>query len=173
MYDLILSSSCSINCLHFIYRYKLLDHIQDIDHIRSNASNTERKCWNSASFSVSLQNTRFLDLFFKLFYAYSFACVQSCFSPVRLCVTPLTVALQASLSMGFSRQEYWSGLSCPSPRNLPNPEIEPMSLTSSELAGRFFTTSATWEAPHWFYKTNVFSVVMYGCESCTKKKAEC
>jgi len=47
--------------------------------IRSNASNTERKCWNSASFSVSLQITRFLDLFFKLFYAYSFACVlQSC-----------------------------------------------------------------------------------------------
>ena len=91
--------------------------------IRSNASNTERKCWNSASFSVSLQNTRFLDLFFKLLYAYSFACVLSCFSPV--CATPWTVAHQASLSVGFSRQEYWSGLSCPPPGDPPNPEIKP------------------------------------------------
>ena len=139
--------------------------------IRYNASNTERKCWNSASFSVSLQNTRFLDLFFKLLYAYSFACVLSCFSPV--CATPWTVAHQASLSMGFSRQEYWSGLSCPPPGDPPNPEIKPVSLTSPELAGGFFTTSTTWEAPNWFYRTNIFSVVMYGCESCTKKKAEC
>ena len=49
--------------------------------------------------------------------------------------------------MGFSRQEYWSGLPCPSPGDLPDPGVEPTSLTSPELAGRFFTTSATWEAP--------------------------
>ena len=48
--------------------------------------------------------------------------------------------------MGFSRQEYWNGLLCPTPWDL-NPEIETMSLTSPALAGRFFTTSATWEAP--------------------------
>ena len=48
--------------------------------------------------------------------------------------------------MGFSRQEYWSGLPCPPPGDLPDPEIEPMSLTSLALAGGFFTTSATWEA---------------------------
>ena len=48
--------------------------------------------------------------------------------------------------MGFSRQEYWSGLPCPPPGDLPNPGIEPVSLTSPALAGRFFTTSATWEA---------------------------
>ena len=48
--------------------------------------------------------------------------------------------------MGFSRQEYWSGLPCPSPRDLPNPGIKPTSLTSPALAGRFFTTSTTWEA---------------------------
>ena len=41
--------------------------------------------------------------------------------------TPWTVALQAPLSMGFFRQEYWSGLPCPSPGNLPNPGIEPVS----------------------------------------------
>ena len=58
----------------------------------------------------------------------------------------LYVAHQAPLSMGFSRQEYWSGLPCPPPEDLPNPGIEPRSLTSSVLArGFFFTTSATWE----------------------------
>ena len=41
------------------------------------------------------------------------------------CVTPWTVARQAPLSMGFSRQEYWSGLPCPSPGDLPNPGIQP------------------------------------------------
>ena len=59
----------------------------------------------------------------------------------------MIVTSQAPLSMGFSRQEYWSGLPCPPPGDLPNPGIEPVSLTSPALAGRFFTTSATWEAP--------------------------
>ena len=48
--------------------------------------------------------------------------------------------------MGFSRDEYWSGLPCPPPGDLPNPGIEPESLMFPALAGRFFTTSATWEA---------------------------
>ena len=48
---------------------------------------------------------------------------------------------------GFSRQEYWRGLPCPPPGDLPNPEITPASLTSPALAGGFFTTTATWEAP--------------------------
>ena len=43
-------------------------------------------------------------------------------------------------STGFSRQEYWSGLPCPPPRDLPDPGIEPGSLISPTLAGRFFTT---------------------------------
>ena len=46
----------------------------------------------------------------------------------------------------FSRQEYWRGLPFPSPGDLLDPGIEPVSLMSPELAGRFFTTSATWEA---------------------------
>ena len=58
----------------------------------------------------------------------------------------LYVACQASLSMGFSVQECWSGLPCPPPRDLPNLRIKPESLMSPALAGRFFTTSATWEA---------------------------
>ena len=67
----------------------------------------------------------------------------SLFSRVRLCATLWTVAHQAPLSMGFSRQEYWSGLPCPPPGDLPDPGIEPASLTSSALAGRFFTPSTT------------------------------
>ena len=53
--------------------------------------------------------------------------------------------------MGLSRQEYWTGLPCPPPGYPPNPEIKPMSLMSSALACRFFTTSTTGEAPdmHW------------------------
>jgi len=56
------------------------------------------------------------------------------------------VARQAPLSMGFSRQEYWSGLACPPPEGLPDPGIELASLTSPASAGEFFTSSATWEA---------------------------
>ena len=74
------------------------------------------------------------------------ACVLSHISPIRLCATSWTIAHQAPLSMGFPRQEYWSGLPCPSPGDLPNPGVEPVSLMSPALADRFFTTSATWEA---------------------------
>ena len=59
-------------------------------------------------------------------------------------VTLWTIAHQAPLSLGFSRQEYWSGLPCPPPGDLPNPGINPASLTSPALAGRFFTSGATW-----------------------------
>ena len=72
--------------------------------------------------------------------------VLCCFSHVQLFETPWTVACQAPLPMGFSRQEYWSGLPFPSPGDLPDPGIEPASLSSSALAGMFFTTSTTWEA---------------------------
>ena len=66
----------------------------------------------------------------------------SCFCSVRLFVTSWTVACQTPLSMGFSRQEYWSGLSCPPPRDLPDAGIESMSHVSC-LVSRFFTTSST------------------------------
>ena len=54
---------------------------------------------------------------------------------------------QTPLSMGFSRQEYWSGLPCPHPGDLPDPGIELASLASPVLTGGFFTTSTAWEAP--------------------------
>ena len=68
--------------------------------------------------------------------------LQSC---PTLC-DPWTVAPQAPLLMGFSRQEFWSGLPFPSSGDLPDPGIEPTALMSPVLAGGFFTTSATWEA---------------------------
>ena len=74
------------------------------------------------------------------------ASVLSCFSHVWLFVTLWTVARQAPLSIGFSRQEYWSGLLCPPPGDLSDPGIGSASLRSPALAGRFFTTSTTWEA---------------------------
>ena len=60
-------------------------------------------------------------------------------SPVQLFMTLWTVARQAPLSMGFSRQEYWRGLPFPSPREFPNPGIKPTSLVSPALTSGFFT----------------------------------
>ena len=68
------------------------------------------------------------------------------FGHVQLFAALWTVASQAPLLMVFSRQEYWSGLPCPPPEDLPVPGIEPMSLMSPGLAGMFFTTTATQEA---------------------------
>ena len=75
-------------------------------------------------------------------------CVLSRSSRVRLCASQWAVSCQASLSTGFSRQEYWGGLPCPPPGDLPDPGTEPVSLESPALAGRFFTTSVTSEAPN-------------------------
>ena len=73
-------------------------------------------------------------------------CVCVCVFTHQLFATPWTVARQAPLSMEFSRQKYWSGLPFPSPGDLPNPGIEPMSLAPPALAGVFFITGATREA---------------------------
>ena len=62
----------------------------------------------------------------------------SCLSRVPLIAMQGTIAFQALLSMGFFRQEYCSGLPCPSPGNLPDPGIKPAFLMSPALAGRFF-----------------------------------
>ena len=73
------------------------------------------------------------------------ACVLSRHSCVRLLVTLWTIAHQSPLSIGFSRQEHWSGLPCPPPGYLPNPGLKPVPLKSPALADGFFTTSTTWE----------------------------
>ena len=79
-----------------------------------------------------------------LYLGFMHSCEINCFSSVWLCNLQ-TVASQATLSMGFSRQEYWSGLPCLPSGDLPDPGKEPTFLTSPALAGRFFSTSVTWE----------------------------
>ena len=69
------------------------------------------------------------------------ACLLSCFSCVGLFGTLLAVARQAPLSVGFSRQEYWSGLPCPPPGDLVNSGIQAPSLKSPTLAGGFLPLS--------------------------------
>ena len=66
-------------------------------------------------------------------------------SHVQLLATPWTIAHQAPLSMRFSRHEYWNGLTFLLQGIFPDPGIEPASIMSPALAGRFFTTSASWE----------------------------
>ena len=96
-------------------------------------------CHRNYRISVSISTERQLGCWRGLL------CAPSRFSRVRLFETPWTIARQAPLSMGFSRQEYWSGLPYPSPG------INPVPLMSAALIARFFTTSATWEARglHW------------------------
>ena len=81
-------------------------------------------------------------------------CMLSHFSHVWLFVTWWTVACQAPLFMGSSRQECWSGLPCPPPGNLLNPGIKIASPMSPALADRFFIISTTWEAPCFVYTSN-------------------
>ena len=98
--------------------------------------------------------------------------VDSRLHPVHACyaasvvsdfATTWTVARQAPLSMEFSWQEYWSGLPCPPPGDLPDPEIKTTSLPSPALAGMFFTISATWEAPipttNWSHETTLIPYI--------------
>ena len=73
----------------------------------------------------------------------------ACAESLQSCPTFLslwTIVRQVPLSMGFSRQEYWNGFSCPPPGDLPNPAIKAETLMPPASSARYFTTSATWEA---------------------------
>ena len=101
-------------------------------------------------YNPSLSCCATLDKLFNLFELQCFQLSNSFLHNVCMCmlsggqllVTPWTVAYQAPLSLGFSRQEYWSGLPFPSPGDLPDPGIEPASLMSPALAGGLFTTES-------------------------------
>ena len=104
------------------------------------------------------QNLVAADLCFALYLCFALLCfallmlcfdyaLLSSFSHVQLFTDLWTVVCQTLLSMGFLRQEYWSGSPCPSPGDFPNPGIQPMFLISPALIDGFFTTSITWDAP--------------------------
>ena len=76
---------------------------------------------------------------------------------------PWTVARQALLSMGFSRQEYWSGFPFPPPGDLSDSRIKPTSFKSPALSGGFFTTSAPWEAQWTSIQDGCFAVSFVIC----------
>ena len=78
--------------------------------------------------------------------AYACGCAKSLLLCLTLC-NPMNCSPPGSSVHGFSRQEYWSGLPCPPPGDLPDPGIKPAFLLSPALAGRFFTTSASF--PGW------------------------
>ena len=96
--------------------------------------------WSVASLKL-FSNHRLI-----IFSFVNVSCMLICLSHVRLFVTPWTVALQAPLSMGFSRQEYRGGLPCPPPGDLPDPGVEPVSFMSPALADGPFTTLTTQDA---------------------------
>ena len=102
----------------------------------------DRGAWWAAIYGVAQSQTQLMRLSSSSSIN-SKQCVCVC-SGAELCLfsDPWTVASQASLSMGFSRQEYWSGLPFLTPGDLPNSGIEHASLASPALAGVFFTTSA-------------------------------
>ena len=77
-------------------------------------------------------------------------CAQS-LSHFQLIVTSCTIACQAPLSMGFSRQEYWSVLPSPPAGDLPDPETKPTSLLSSAVSDGFFYNEATWEVSYYYF----------------------
>ena len=84
-----------------------------------------------AAISSKFPNSAFLRLYWtgtRPSAFMFFACVLSHFSRVRLCAIPWTVARQAPLSMGFFSQEYWNGLPCPPPGDLPDPGLNPCLL---------------------------------------------
>ena len=73
-----------------------------------------------------------------------------------------TIAPKVPLSMEFPRQEYWSGLPCPFPRDLCSPGIKPESLKSPALASQFFTTSTTWKGSfRWKDYTKITSILSH------------
>ena len=93
----------------------------------------------------SSQNTKLIKHFTCGHFT---VCVLSCFSWVLLFATPWTVAHQASLSMGFPRHEYWSGLPCLPPGDLPNPVIQLISLASSVLQVDSLPTEPSGKSEH-------------------------
>ena len=90
-----------------------------------------------------------------------YACMLGRFSHVQLFATIWTVVCQAPLSKGFSREEYWSGLPCPPPVNLPDPRTEPESLVSPALEDQLFTTSAPREALKVAENTSIVKIKIF------------
>ena len=100
-------------------------------------------------------------IYYIYIYKSIFSSVQFSHSVVSDSATPWTVAHQAPLSMEFSRQEFWSGLSCPPPGHLPDPGIKSASLMSSALADGLI--GATWQASSLWYAAAAAAKSLQSC----------
>ena len=129
--------------------------VQSLSHIHLFATSWTAAHWASPSLTISWSLLKFMSielvtlsnqLILYLHCILSYACMLSRFSDVQLCATLWIAACQSPLTMGFSRQEYWSGLPCPPPGDLSDPGVELLSLSSTALTDVLFPTSATWEA---------------------------
>ena len=120
---------------------------------------------------MSKDKTILLRLFYKITATYCFIissitieslmCAQL-LSRVQLFEAPRTLTCQTPLSMEFCKQEYWSGLPFPTPRDLPWPGIKTSYLMSPALAGIFFTNSITWKAPSLWDSNDFFALMKSG-----------
>ena len=120
----------------FMISFKPLNQWNQPSHI---FSNSEDKFSRFLRFFYHLKSKYPLSHLLKIWEQFRnlFVCRLNCFSHVWLFVTLWTIAYQAPLSKGFSRQEYWSGLPCPPPGDLPDPETEPASLYISCIGRQF------------------------------------
>ena len=106
------------------------------------------------------------QIFNKIFSVYQEVWHVSVLSHVQHCVIQWTVACQAPLSMGFSKQEYWSRFPFPTPGDLPNPGIKPMSLVSPALAGGFFNIVPLSFLYHWSPWHHTYTYLTMCCCCC-------
>ena len=113
-------------------------------------------CLHPRSLSSTFMSPFLLKVVILWAKAWLCVCMLNHFSHVQFFATLSTAGCRTPLSMGFSRQEYWSGLPCPPPGGLPNPGIKPTSPMSPALVGWFLTTRATWESPKaWLLDLNI------------------
>ena len=147
-YGHFLAYTCdSLVPLSFLYSVKLPPRLNSSVFLSCTFTYAAKHNWGKTSNYTDLSHfTTTLKLALNATCQTYCVCMLSCFSHIRLFAIPCTVACQTPLSMGFSRQEYWSGLPCSPLGDLPGPGNKPMSAVSPAFAGRFFTTSAIWES---------------------------
>ena len=129
-------------CTHPDFLRSRNERIQDVRHAVIQASIIPSESWTYCFALLWQAVLQWASGLTTAVLSKPYVCVLSC---VWLFVTTRTVARQDPLFRGFPRQEQWSGLPFPTPEDLSDPRIEPISLVPPALSGRLFTTVTTWE----------------------------